>query len=624
MIFTSRVVFGTALVAGMGLYAAGGDAQIAPQTAPRDTPAQQRETTAQPTGRISGRIVAADTGKPIGRALVRIAANELPGGRNALTDNSGVFEFTALPAGRYTLTASKAAFVTLSYGQRRPLQSGTPLQLGDGQDIKGIVFQLPRGGAITGHVFDESGDPLPGTAVRVMRYQYVQGRRQLTPAGTAQTDDRGEYRVWGLNPGDYYVTAVARNAPLNAGGRGVVAQFLGRIGVARGGAAAGATAGGQDEQQEAYAPTYFPGVASPNEARAVTVGLSSDVGGIDFNILLVVTSRISGHVTSADGLPAAGGNVNLIPDGLVGRGGPPGTTYGSRIQRDGAFSIANVPPGRYLLRARGEGGPTVAEGGPGPGPGNFIQLSQNGRGRGGEFVPPQFASLPLTIDGDISDLNISLVPGATISGTVTFQSTRSTDAPQLNQFRIVASPLDLPDMGPPSTARVEDDGSFLLVGVPAGTLWLRAQAPRGWALDSVVLSGRDTIDAPFEIRGGEKITGVNLSFTDKQSEINGTVTDMTGTPITELTVLIFPTDSTLWRPQARQITTARPDQTGKFQLRGLPAGDYYLVAIDPIEQGEWFEPAFLDEHRAGATRVRLGDDEVTTQDFKIAVKEPQP
>ena len=140
---------------------------------------------------------------------------------------------------------------------------------------------------------------------------------------------------------------------------------------------------------------------------------------------------------------------------------------------------------------------------------------------------------------------------------------------------------------------------------------------QGWALDSVALNGRDTIDTPFEIRGGEKITGMNLSFTDKQSEINGTVTDMAGTPITDFTVLAFPTDSTLWRPQARQIMTVRPDQTGKFQLRGLPAGEYYLTTIDPVEQGEWYEPAFLDDHRAGAARVRVGDGEVKTQDFKV-------
>src|SRR4029453_17502699 len=144
-----------------------------------------------------------------------ITAPELPQGRGILTDESGAFEFTGLPAGRYTVTASKTGFINLSYGQRRPLQAGTPLQLEDGQQLKGIDFRLPRGSAIAGRIADENGDPLPGTLVQAMRFQTNQGIRQLVPAGTAQTDDRGQYRLWGLNPGDYFISAQAV-----VGGRG--------------------------------------------------------------------------------------------------------------------------------------------------------------------------------------------------------------------------------------------------------------------------------------------------------------------------------------------------------------------------------------------------------------------
>jgi hypothetical protein len=109
-------------------------------------------------------------------------------------------------------------------------------------------------------------------------------------------------------------------------------------------------------------------------------------------------------------------------------------------------------------------------------------------------------------------------------------------------------------------------------------------------------------------------------FTDKMSEVNGALTDERGQPITEFTVLAFPTDTALWRPQARQIMTARPDQTGQYQIRGLPAGDYYVTAVDPTEPGEWFEPTFLDQHRAGAARLLLGDGDVKKQDFKISLR----
>jgi hypothetical protein len=184
--------------------------QTGSQQPARDTPAQPKDAPPPPAGRITGRVLAADNGRPVKRARVFASAAELPGGRGMLTDDTGTFDLTELPAGRYTLTVSKSGFVALSYGQRRPLQAGTPLQLGDGQQLKGIEFQLPRGSVISGHVLDEDGDAMPGVMVRIMRYQYLQGERRLTPAGNGQTDDKGMYRVWGLMPGEYYVNAIAR------------------------------------------------------------------------------------------------------------------------------------------------------------------------------------------------------------------------------------------------------------------------------------------------------------------------------------------------------------------------------------------------------------------------------
>src|SRR5471030_404285 len=167
--------------------------QPSSQTPARDTSAQPKDTTPPvPAGRISGTVMASDNGRPVKRARVFATAAELPGGRGMLTDDSGNFDLTELPAGRYSLSVSKSGFVALSYGQRRPLQAGTPLQLADGQQLKGIQFQLPRGSVISGHVLDEDGDEMPGVSVRVMRYQYLQGERRLTPVGTGQTDDKGQ------------------------------------------------------------------------------------------------------------------------------------------------------------------------------------------------------------------------------------------------------------------------------------------------------------------------------------------------------------------------------------------------------------------------------------------------
>jgi hypothetical protein len=139
-------------------------------------------------------------------------------------------------------------------------------------------------------------------------------------------------------------------------------------------------------------------------------------------------------------------------------------------------------------------------------------------------------------------------------------------------------------------------------------------------LKSVIVDGRDMIDTPLDIRSAQRISGVNLVFTDKLTEIVGTVADQQGTPMTDYTVLAFPTDGALWQPQARQIATARPDQNGRYQFRGLPPGEYFLVAIDPAEQGEWYERAFLEQQRLGAARFSLVEGETRTQDLRVVLR----
>jgi hypothetical protein len=398
--------------------------------------------------------------------------------------------------------------------------------------------------------------------------------------------------VWGLNPGDYYVSATTRIDLGGRAGRGAVAAA---VGGALGGNVAALFGGpGDDDQRLNYAPTYYPGVGSIAEARPVTVGVSQEVVDVDFNLQLVRTSRVNGRVTNPDGSATTSGNVNLTPDGIAlgGGRGALGANYGSRIDWDGSFAINSVPPGRYILRARGD-----------------------------DTEQPQFAAQPLTVgSGDLTDVAVVLRPGGSITGTVTFQSTEKQVPNDLTQIRIAAPALDSANFGPNPNARVEKDGRFTLDGVPAGPHFVRPNgggALRGWTLKSVLIGGRDVTDTPVEVRSGETLANVAVVFTDALTEVNGTLSDSQSAPVTDVTVLAFSSDPALWRPQSRHITTTRPDQTGKFRIRGLPPGEYYLVAVDPAEQGEWFEPAYLDEHRADAIRITLGEGQTKTQDFRV-------
>jgi hypothetical protein len=269
-----------------------------------------------------------------------------------------------------------------------------------------------------------------------------------------------------------------------------------------------------------------------------------------------------------------------------------GMNFGGRIQWDGAFTINNVAPGRYILRARGDDSET-----------------------------PQFAAQPISVNGDdLSDVIVILSAGATISGTVSFLPGGS-PAPDFTQFRITAPSTDQSDFGPQPNARLDKEGRFSISGVSAGAHLIRpSNGSRTWLLQSVTIGGRDVTDTPFQVRPGENLANATLVFTDKQTEVNGTLKTENGTPVPEYTVLAFPTDATLWRPLSRHIMTARPDQTGKYRIRGLPPGDYYLATVDPSQQGEWFEPAYLDEHRTGAVRIGLSEGDVKTKDFTLSLK----
>jgi hypothetical protein len=171
-------------------------------------PMRDRPVDALPTGTASlvGRVAAAETGRPLKRARVTVAPIDgRP--RSVLTDEAGRFAVKDLPAGKYAVSAVKTGFVRTAFGQRRALRDGTPIEVRDGQTVSSVDMILPRGGVITGRLRDEDGEPLSRAGVRALRFQYQRGERRLMPAGNDQTDDRGEYRIFALPPGEYVVTA---------------------------------------------------------------------------------------------------------------------------------------------------------------------------------------------------------------------------------------------------------------------------------------------------------------------------------------------------------------------------------------------------------------------------------
>src|SRR5262245_56960490 len=158
------------------------------------------------TARISGVVKSAADDTPLARARVIATSPALPEPRVAITGADGTYAMTDLPPGAYTIAASRTGFAPYSYGQGRAM-AGTPFNVASGQQLTGIDLALVVGGVIAGRILDEDGAPFAGATVEALLHRAQGGTDALFPVATAQTDDRGEFRLFGLAPGPYYVSA---------------------------------------------------------------------------------------------------------------------------------------------------------------------------------------------------------------------------------------------------------------------------------------------------------------------------------------------------------------------------------------------------------------------------------
>src|SRR5512143_2843666 len=220
---------------------------------------------------VEGTIIAADTGQPLRKAWVFLSKAEGRGDtQGAATDASGHFIIKNVEPGRYTLSVTRPGCVPQNFGEHGGRDRGTILTLSAGQQVRDISMRLIRAAAISGHVYDEDGDPIQGAIVSALRYAYERGRRQLTADGGTQTDDRGEYRIFALEPGSYFISAVYSQRQYGAIGGG-----------------------------PGYAPTYYPSAMDPSEATPVSVQGGDDFPGVDLNLQPVRTVTVSGRAFNA-------------------------------------------------------------------------------------------------------------------------------------------------------------------------------------------------------------------------------------------------------------------------------------------------------------------------------------
>jgi len=553
------------------------------------------------TARLRGRVLAGDSGSALRRAQVRISGSEI-GTKTALTDTQGRFEFKDLPAGRFSVSVSKSGYVSMQYGQSRPFEPGRPIELTDAQLMDKADVALPRGSVLAGRVVDEFGEAVAEADVTAMRMQFQNGKRRLVPSGrNANTNDLGQFRIYGLPPGEYYVSATFRN---------MTTMMLDLA------ASGGAVASSSANQTSGYASTYYPSTPNPGEAQRVAVAVGQELASVDIQLQPVKLARVTGMAVGSDGKPMSGAMVILMPsmrDAMM--FGPGGT---SRTDKDGNFTLNGVTPGEYSLQVQSMGGVFQAAGG------NVMAFAfatsdgPAGQPAGGP-QQREFGAATLNVAGeDISGLVITGSRGAKASGTITFGGGVKPDG--LTAMRVTSPTTDADNNPMPTSgaAQVKETGAFEIDSLVGGHTFRIGNLPRGWILKRVTFNGEDVTDRGMEFKAGQDVEGIEIELTNRTTAISGSVAGTNGTPLKDYTVVVFAQDQDKWTlPQNRWMASARPDQEGQFRLNNLPAGQYYAVAVEYVAQGEWQDPAWLDRQSKSAAKFTLDEGGTKTLDLKL-------
>ena len=594
-------------------------------------------------GIIMGTVVTDEAEpRPLRGVRVMLESGTLGIPQAAVTDESGRFAFIGLVPGNYALQAVRPSYVTTYYGARKPGRGpGVPIAIGAGQRVSGVVMKMLRGAVITGIVRRPGGKPAADVSVQARRLTIVNGQRRLEYAPGAMTDDRGEYRIFGLAPGDYVIQVSAPSVSANDMRRITPAEIAAGQALLRPGAPANPAPSAPDPGPSvSYAAVYFPGTTDSNAAQTLAISAGQERGGVDVTLQFVLTARVTGVAIGPDGRAPQNLRFTLMPKPASGDDSYSEMYTSVSARPDGSFSAAGVRPGRYLLTARaalpmdaavsapaarGEPPPGVM-----PGPG----------------VPAPALTLwgveELDVNGrDVSGIVVRLQQGMTVTGRVVIEApTVASPMPPPDRARVRVMLPPVAASGTPaqeasflgaSNIAVDKDGTFVIRGAAPGTYRFSVITPGNfggqtapgvpaWGVRSILTRGRDVADLPLEIKPGEDVDDVVITISDRSTEITGTVFDQLNRPTPGFPIVVFSTNRAHWPAGTNRVRQAQPASDGTYRIAGLPAGEYFVCAVTDLEQTDLQDPGFLESLAAVSFKITLAVGEKKSQDLRLGGK----
>jgi hypothetical protein len=552
------------------------------------------------TGSIQGLVSRAGTSEPLSRATVEIRLDDssIPPLYTTTTESDGRFLITNVRPGRYRVAVTRPGYV------RRTL--GVTVFGGRSEDVRVLLTQTA---AIFGRVHGTNGEPIGNVDVAALRASYQDGHRILTPVQIVRTDDRGEYRLFWLPAGKYYVSATHPDAKgpaermIDVMGVGVFSggSAAPRFGIVRSTgdpAAAGTPVFEREHEtqpQERYMPVYFPGTIAEQAALAIDLSVGADAGGVDIPLAPVRARRVRGVVINgATGQLAQ--YAGLSVDGRdVGRADRPrGFAQDAyRIDPQGSFDLT-LFPGPHTL------------------------MGTAGTGVGYAFVDVG--------DADIEGVQIVAIPAVNIAGRIVADG--PVTSADVEDLRIslrrdlpvqATSPMRSPDNNA-DYSLPRPDGSFVVEATPgdlrvniAPILNLAARPPgfpnlpvppslqRAY-VKSVRLGDIDVLNNGLRLQGPVAGT-LEIVLGTRPGVFEGTVLSDGQAAGPGVTVVLMPDV----RRRTDLYRTGSTDSSGGFHLDRIAPGNYRAFAWQEIGDGAWHDPEFMQLHEARGARVAIGE-----------------
>jgi hypothetical protein len=537
-------------------------------------------------------LQAVNRGAAVNPELVQMAQDATRGGPRAaianaapvtaVSDSAGRFTIRNIPVGEHYVRAQlQNHFAPASNGARAPVASETVVVTG--QQTAEVRLSLIQGGTISGRVLDPTGKPLQNSPIQALQSDYDNGIPSLQIVNLKPTDDRGEFRLGVLAPGEYYLAVT----PVPAGARGAPAPSTTPAG-------------------EVAITTLYPNTTDSTKAVPIVLHAAEDISGMNIQLRTVPGAKISGRVTHT--LPAAppaaprGGSRPLIAVvGLAPRDKPAlpdmiGAGAGITASEDGTFEILNVPPGSYDLFAR----LPVANG-------------------WGGLAPPERATTPLAIGrtsvevrgGNVDGVTVVVHQGVDVKGRITIDG----QPPASNSIRVSLAPDDSATrVGETQIsnvfgqvaqypARVEQDGSFTIPFIPEGhyrvQIAFTGQAANSYLAD--IRQGAATIFDNGLTVGREAVNPLEIVVNTNGASIEGTVLGADGKPVPRSTVVMVP--PTGRRQNSALYKFVQTDAQGHFSMKGVAPGTWKVFAWDSIQPGAYQNAEFMQKYEARGTNV---------------------